>query len=213
METYSRTVVTYAFPTGYVVEDRSEGVCPCQGYIAKAAKKESMEACFVPDDYRDFLREMLPDIDERVAGGNFVDAQGRKLGLHKGYPFYTIGQRKGLEIALGHPAYVVRINAQKNTIRLGTPDELLAAQALLSGVRIDERFVHSSQLSVRIRYRSAAIPATVRLVDDDHAVVTFATPASALAPGQSAVIYENDMVVGGGIIEDPRLLHKYVSAE
>ena len=208
-EQLSRTL----FPLGTWLKTDLKEYVRAKGYIAKAAKKESMEACFVPDDYRDFLREMLPDIDERVAGGNFVDAQGRKLGLHKGYPFYTIGQRKGLEIALGHPAYVVRINAQKNTIRLGTPDELLAAQALLSGVRIDERFVQSSQLSVRIRYRSAAIPAIVRLVDDDHAVVTFATPASALAPGQSAVIYENDMVVGGGIIEDLRLLHKYVSAE
>lgn len=183
-----------------------------KGYVAKAAKKESMEACFVPDDYRDFLREMLPDIDERVAGGSFVDAQGRKLGTHKGYPFYTIGQRKGLEIALGHPAYVVRINAQKNTIRLGTPEELLASQALLSGIRIDERFIHSAALSVRIRYRSAAMPATIRLADDDHAIVTFATPVSALAPGQSAVIYDGDMVVGGGIIEDSRLLRKYENA-
>lgn len=201
------------FPLGTWLKTDLKEYVRQKGYVAKAAKKESMEACFVPDDYRDFLREMLPDIDIRVAGGSFVDAQGRKIGMHKGYPFYTIGQRKGLEIALGHPAYVVRINAQKNTIRLGTPDELQASQALLSGIRIDNRFVHSSALSVRIRYRSNAVPASVRLVDDCHAIVTFATPVSALAPGQSAVIYEDDMVVGGGIIEDPRLLRKYENAE
>lgn len=197
------------FPLGSWLKSDLKEYVRTKGYVAKAAKKESMEACFVPDDYRDFLREMLPDIDERVAGGNFVDSQGRKLGVHKGYPFYTIGQRKGLEIALGHPAYVVRINPQKNTIRLGTPDELLASRALLSGVRIDERYVDSTELSVRIRYRSTALPATVTLVGDENAIVTFASPASALAPGQSAVIYEGDKVVGGGIIDDPRLLRKY----
>ncbi len=197
------------FPLGEWQKSELKEYVRQRGFEQKAEKKESMEACFVPDDYRDFLREMVPDMEERVGHGYFVDELGRKLGQHKGYPFYTIGQRKGLEIALGHPAYVVRINAAKNTIRLGTSDELKASQALLSQVRFDSRYLSSPQLSVRIRYRSAATPATVSLVAEGHAIVHFASEVSALTPGQSAVIYHGDCVVGGGIIEDSRLIKKY----
>ena len=84
--------------------------------LQSAAKDgESMEVCFIPGDYRDFLRANVPGIDARFNGGTFVDSEGRTLGRHCGYPFYTIGQRKGLGIALGHPAYVIKINAAKNT--------------------------------------------------------------------------------------------------
>ncbi|MBR3951121.1 MAG: tRNA 2-thiouridine(34) synthase MnmA [Bacteroidaceae bacterium] len=180
-----------------------------KGFEQKATKKESMEACFVPDDYRDFLREMVPGLDSQVEGGYFVDSVGRKLGQHKGYPFYTIGQRKGLEIALGHPAYVIRINAGKNTIRLGTAEELMQQTALLSGVRFDKQYIPENNLTVRIRYRSAAVEANIELQEDGNAIVHFATPISALTPGQSAVIYDGDVVIGGGIIEDSKQLKKY----
>lgn len=180
-----------------------------KGFEQKATKKESMEACFVPDDYRDFLREMVPGLDSQVEGGYFVDSVGRKLGQHKGYPFYTIGQRKGLEIALGHPAYVIRINAGKNTIRLGTAEELMQQTALLSGVRFDKQYIPENNITVRIRYRSAAVEATIEPQDDGNAIVHFATPVSALTPGQSAVIYDGDVVIGGGIIEDCKQLKKY----
>ena len=180
-----------------------------KGFAQKSEKKESMEACFVPDDYRDFLRDMVPELDNQVSGGYFVDAQGRKLGHHKGYPFYTIGQRKGLEIALGHPAYVIRINAAKNTIRLGTAEELLQEKAIISGVRFDADYTPHSTLAVRIRYRSSAVPATIELLPDGYAILHFDAPVSALTPGQSAVIYDGDVVVGGGIIEDNRLIKRY----
>ncbi len=197
------------FPLGNYTKQQIKEYVTAKGYEQKAKKKESMEACFVPDDYRDFLREMIPELDEQVRGGYFVDAQGRKLGQHKGYPFYTIGQRKGLEIALGHPAYVIRINAAKNTIRLGTSDELLQQTAILSGTRITPDYEPQSPLSVRIRYRSQAVNATIKILDDNMGIVQFATPVSALTPGQSAVIYDGDIVIGGGIIEDNRLLKKY----
>lgn len=199
------------FPLGNRTKEEIKEYVRSKGFEQKAAKKESMEACFVPDDYRDFLREMLPDLDSRVAGGYFVDAQGRKLGQHKGFPFYTIGQRKGLEIALGHPAYVVRINAAKNTIRLGGAEELLQTTAVLSGVRFAPAYTPQSALAVRIRYRSAAVEAAIEMQEDGNAIVYFATPVSALTPGQSAVIYDGDVVVGGGIIEDTKLLKKYLT--
>lgn len=204
-EQLSRTL----FPLGDRTKEEIKEYVTSKGHEQKATKKESMEACFVPDDYRDFLRDMVPDIDTRVGKGHFVDAQGRKLGLHKGYPFYTIGQRKGLEIALGHPAYVVRINATKNTIRLGTAEELLQSTALLSGVRFDPTYEPLNPLTVRIRYRSQAVGALVLMQDDGNAIVQFDTPVSALTPGQSAVIYDGDIVVGGGIIEESKHLKRY----
>ena len=204
-EQLSRTI----FPLGALIKQDIKEYVRQKGFTQKAEKKESMEACFVPDDYRDFLREMIPNLDSQVGGGFFVDEKGRKLGQHKGYPFYTIGQRKGLEIALGHPAYVIRINAAKNTIRLGNADELLQSTALISNVRFDASYQPLSQLAVRIRYRSKAVEASIETLDDGNAIVRFATPVSALTPGQSAVIYDGDVVVGGGIIEDTRLLKNY----
>lgn len=204
-EQLSRTI----FPLGNYNKQEIKDYVTSKGFEQKAQKKESMEACFVPDDYRDFLRDMVPGLNEQVNGGYYVDAQGRKLGQHKGYPFYTIGQRKGLEIALGHPAYVIRINAAKNTIRLGTAEELLQDTAIVSGIRLTPDYQPQSALSVRIRYRSSAVEATIEPQDDNFAIIRFATPVSALTPGQSAVVYDGDIVVGGGIIEDNRLLKKY----
>lgn len=197
------------FPLGEWEKTELKEYVSRKGFAQKARKKESMEICFVPEDYRDLLQEMIPDLDTRIGSGFFVDAKGRKIGKHRGYPFYTIGQRKGLGTALGYPAYVIRINAAKNTIRLGTSDELRQSVALISDTHINDRFLSSKNLSVRIRYRSQAIPATVTLATDSHAIIHFSEKASALTPGQSAVIYDNDTVVGGGIIEDNRLLKKY----
>ena len=83
-----------------------------------------MEVCFIKGDYRDFLREHSPEIDREIGPGWFVNSEGVKLGEHKGFPYYTIGQRKGLEIALGKPAYVLKINPQKNTVMLGDAEQL-----------------------------------------------------------------------------------------
>lgn len=206
-------IVRTIFPLGEWEKQDIKDYVRKRGFTHKAEKKESMEACFVPDDYRTFLKEMIPDLEERVDSGYFVDDKGRKLGQHKGYPFYTIGQRKGLEIALGHPAYVIRINAAKNTIRLGNAEDLLQSTALLSQVMFDPDYRPQSPLAVRIRYRSTAVPATIECQDDGNAIIRFATPVSALTPGQSAVIYDGDIVVGGGIIEDTRLLKNYKTTQ
>ena len=90
------------------------------GYPELAKKSESYEICFVPDnDYRGFLKRKVDGLEEQVAGGNFVDKDGKILGNHKGYPFYTIGQRKGLEIAMGKPVFVTKIIPETNTVVLG----------------------------------------------------------------------------------------------
>lgn len=206
----SRTI----FPLGDITKEEIKKYVEGKGFHEKVEKKESMEVCFIPNDYRDFLREQLPDLDRQVAGGYFVDALGRKLGQHKGFPFYTIGQRKGLEIALGKPMFVTRINPVKNTIRLGEREELLTRRMVISEVieAIPDSLENSGTVDVQIRYRSAAIPATLQKGETPGEwLVLFQHDASAVTPGQSAVIYRDNRIIGGGIIADQRLLKKYSS--
>ena len=96
----------------------------------KARGGESMEVCFIDKDYHEFLREQVPDLDRRVGEGKFVDVQGRVIGTHCGFPYFTVGQRKGLGIALGKPAYVLRLNARKNTVMLGDAENLEACASV-----------------------------------------------------------------------------------
>jgi tRNA-specific 2-thiouridylase len=161
-----------------------------------------MEICFIDKDYREFLKEHCPDIDERIGPGWFVDSKGLKLGQHKGFAYYTIGQRKGLEIALGKPAYVLKINPAKNTVMLGDAEQLKAEYMLLEDVSIinREELLACPELSVRIRYRSRPIPCRVFPLGNDHLLVRFLAEASAITPGQSAVFYDGNRVLGGGFI-------------
>lgn len=198
------------FPLGAMVKEDIKAYVLARGFREKAEKKESMEVCFVEKDYRTFLREQVPGVDERVGTGDFVDERGRKLGKHKGFPFYTIGQRKGLEIALGEPAYVVRINPDKNTIRLGKREELFSADMVIKDMNIpDLALLEGRDLSVRIRYRSKPETGRVEAVGENSLLFRFNEPASAVTPGQSAVIYQDDIVIGGGIISDIKEKRKF----
>ena len=183
-----------------------------KGFEAKSKEGESMEVCFIEGDYRDFIREQLPDIDSRVGKGMFVNAEGVRLGEHKGYPYYTIGQRKGLEIALGYPAYVLKINPQKNTVMLGEASDLLSRHMLTESVRVvdPEEFYKTDRLAVRIRYRSKPIPCKVELLEDGRLLVHFEEEASAVTPGQSAVFYDGKRVLGGALIASQRGIGMYL---
>ena len=200
------------FPLGTLTKPQVRDYLRSKGYELKAEEGESMEVCFIKGDYRDFLREHSPEIDQEIGKGWFVNAAGVKLGEHKGFPYYTIGQRKGLEIALGKPAYVLKINPQKNTVMLGDAEELRTSHMLVE----DDRFVdeteamNSPQLSVRIRYRSKPIPCTLRRLDDGRLLVNFQSEASAIAPGQSAVFYIGNRLVGGSFIASQRGIGMYV---
>lgn len=194
------------FPLGTLTKPQVRDYLRGRGYAVKAEEGESMEVCFIRGDYRDFLREQSPGIDSEVGPGWFVNSAGVKLGQHKGFPYYTIGQRKGLEIALGKPAYVLKINPEKNTVMLGDAGELKAEYMLVEGQQlVDERaFFAAPELSVRIRYRSRPIPCTVKRLDDGRLLVHFLEEASAVAPGQSAVFYVGNRVVGGSFIASQR---------
>jgi len=173
------------------------------GYPELAKKNESYEICFVPDnDYRGFLKRRVEGLEEKVNGGNFVDSTGKILGKHKGYPFYTIGQRKGLDIALGTPAFVTAINPETNTVVLGTEEELKKTEMLvanLNWLKYDASFKEMDAV-VKIRYKDLGMSGKIELVDNKVKVV-FYHDVKGVAPGQSAVFYEEDDVIGGGIIQ------------
>lgn len=194
------------FPLGAYTKVQVREYLRAKGYQLKAEEGESMEVCFIKGDYRDFLREHSPEIDKEIGPGWFVNAAGVKLGEHKGFPYYTIGQRKGLEIALGKPAYVLKINPQKNTVMLGDAEQLRTEYMLVEQDHIiDEQELFSTpDLTVRIRYRSKPIPCTVRRLEDGKLFVHFLSEASAIAPGQSAVFYVGRRVVGGSFIASQR---------
>jgi len=135
-----------------------------------------------------------------------------KLGEHKGYAYYTIGQRKGLEIALGKPAYVLRINPEKNTVMLGDVEQLKTSYMLVEQPNIvnEQEFFSCDNLAVRIRYRSKPIACTVKKLDDGRLLVHFREEASAITPGQSAVFYDGNRVLGGAFIASQRGITMYI---
>lgn len=202
------------FPLGGMTKTEVRAYLASKGFEAKAKGGESMEICFIDKDYREFLKEHCPDIDERIGAGWFVDSKGLKLGQHKGFAYYTIGQRKGLEIALGKPAYVLKINPAKNTVMLGDADQLKAEYMLVEQVNVIcmEELLRCKELSVRIRYRSRPIPCQVALLDNGQLLVKFEGEASAITPGQSAVFYEGNRVLGGGFITFQQAIKK-IAAE
>lgn len=173
------------------------------GYPELAKKSESYEICFVPDnDYRGFLRRRVEGLEERVTGGNFVDRHGHILGQHRGYPFYTVGQRKGLEITFGKPVYVTQIIPETNTVVLGEEADLDREDTLVA--RINwlkyEGVTDGMEAVTKIRYKDRGGLSNL-YTHQNGVVVRFNEPAKGVAPGQSAVFYEGDDVIGGGIIQ------------
>ena len=203
----------FLFPLGNYTKQEVREYLKEKGFEAKAKGGESMEVCFIEGDYRDFLRQQIPDIDTQIGPGYFVDSKGVKIGQHKGFPYYTIGQRKGLGIALGHPAHVLRINAEKNTVMLGTSDDLKAEYMLTEDAMITDmqELLSCPNLTVRIRYRSKPIPCQVLPLENNQMLVRFLGEASAIAPGQSAVFYDGQRVLGGAFIASQRGIFKVIA--
>lgn len=173
------------------------------GYPELAKKSESYEICFVPDnDYRGFLKRRVDGLEERVEGGYFVDKTGKILGKHKGYPFYTIGQRKGLDITFGKPVYVTNIIPETNTVMLGDEDDLNRQEMVVSKINWIKYDGISDGIEAltKIRYKDKG--ALSNLYNHENGVrVSFYHFAKGIAPGQSAVFYEGDDVIGGGVIQ------------
>ncbi len=180
------------------------------GYPELAKKAESYEICFVPDnDYRGFLKRKVQGLEEKLEGGHFVDKTGKILGTHKGYPFYTIGQRKGLDIALGKPVFVTNILPETNTVVLGEEMDLLKQEMKVTKINWQKYtgLQEPLEATTKIRYKDEGTPSVLQPDGDDEVWVRFYTEAKGIAPGQSAVFYEGDDVIGGGIIKRNSMAH------
>ncbi len=168
-----------------------------------AHKQESQDICFIPDDdYKRFLIETLKQRGQTITPGPIVDMQNQIVGEHKGYPFYTIGQRKGLGVALGRPMFVVEIDAQHNRIRIGDKEDLFATGLTAhkaNWVSIEQP-APGLDVSAHIRYNDPGYPATLKNVEKDAFALLFHEPRMSVTPGQSAVLYDGDLLLGGGII-------------
>lgn len=191
------------FPLGGFTKDQIRKMAAERGFVKLSKKRESQEICFIPDnDYRRFLTEMVPEEIIAIGKGDFILADGSVVGKHNGYPFYTIGQRKGLGIAMGHPVYVTRIDADKNLVVLGEKDDLNQASFMVGNINLMKyKSIPEAglEVSVKIRYRNEGYMGTI-LPEGDKLKVVLHHHASAITPGQSAVFYEGDHVIGGGVI-------------
>lgn len=165
--------------------------------LRTAAKPDSQDLCFVSGDYRDVIRTRFPDADRP---GEIVDEDGVVIGTHDGTTGFTVGQRRGLGIALGEPRFVTRIDADAGRVVVGGRADLLADGCLLEDVSwVAGTPPAVDRVEIKVRYRSAAVPASLEATDDGW-TVRFAEPQEAVAPGQAGVIYRGDEVLGGGTI-------------
>ncbi|MBI4400087.1 MAG: tRNA 2-thiouridine(34) synthase MnmA [Nitrospirae bacterium] len=163
--------------------------------------KESQEICFVAQgNYRTFIETQAP---ESKQPGNFTDGEGRILGRHDGIAYYTPGQRRGLGVATGRRLYVQRVIPETRTVVLGPEEDLFEADCTVADLNVFDASILAEpvQADVKVRYATPAAPATLLPNQDGTLRVRFLTPQRALSPGQSAVFYDGDRVLGGGIIQ------------
>ncbi len=194
-EQLSRTLM----PVGDFEKERIRAIAQEIG-LSVANKPDSMEICFVPDqDYAKFIRE---NSGCEIPEGNFVATDGTVLGRHKGITHYTIGQRKGLNLSMGRPVFVVEIRPETNEVVIGDSEEVFTDRLFCSDLNFMSVPDIDGELAVtaKIRYNHAGTKAIVRRLDKDLAEVVFEEPVRAVTPGQAVVFYDGDFVAGGGTI-------------
>ncbi len=183
------------FPLGGMLKSEVREHAQRLGLLT-ADKPESQEICFIPDqDHGRFIRMHRPDVD---GAGEVVDEDGHVLGYHDGYYRFTVGQRRGIGVALGYPAYVLRVEPDTRRVVIGTDSGLVHHGLTVSQCNWFRRPDPGHEVQVRIRHKGGMIPG--RVGPGDVATVTFSRPARAVAPGQAAVFYDGDEVLGGGWI-------------
>ena len=212
--------LSYAhFPLGEMTKQEVREIAEAAG-LPTAGKPESQEICFIPDgNYARFIeryldeektnnagRNELPVLNQdssRLIPGDIVTTAGEVMGRHQGIHRYTVGQRKGLGIAAPQPLYVVQVDARENRVVVGSSDDLLKTEMVVRRVNwiSIKELTEPLRVTVKIRSRAEEAPATLRRGDEGAVIVTFDEPQRAVTPGQAAVFYDGDIVVGGGWIE------------
>lgn len=198
-ESLARTV----FPLGDLRKEEVRMLGERLG-VPMTSRPESQELCFVRDnDYGRFLREQDPGLGARTAGGEII-LDGEVVGRHRGYPFYTIGQRKGLGVFRAEPLYVIGIDAASNRVEVGREEQLYRRSLVARQVNMQKypNLADSRRVRACIRYQDRGAPALAESLADGTLRVLFDEPRRAITPGQSVVLYDEDDVVGGGVIEE-----------
>jgi tRNA-specific 2-thiouridylase len=190
-----------AFPLGEFTKSQVREIAEEQGLVT-AKKAESQDICFVPDgDYAAFLKEYLSVRGVSLPEGDFIDTDGKIIGRHKGIIHYTKGQRKGLG-AFGSPKYVTAINETANTVVLGNLENLFTRTVTIKNINLTaaDSLENSIKCAAKIRYNQKEQPCTAVQTDSDTIIIEFDEPQKSATPGQAAVLYDGDLVMGGGVI-------------
>lgn len=186
------------FPLAELHKDRIRQMTKDHNF-PNSDKHDSQDICFIPDgDYVSFIGKLtgyVPNV------GDYLDVSGKVIGHHKGQLHYTVGQRKGLGIGFGEHRYVLSKNAENNTVTLGTDEQLYSKELTVKSINLSAVAVLPAVYNVKIRYAHKAQPAYVERIGDDRMKITFNEPQRAPAKGQSAVLYKDGILVGGGFIE------------
>ena len=187
-------------PMGGLTKQRVREIAEERGFLKAAKKKDSLGVCFCPMDYRTFLRDRVSA--EAIRRGKFVDTNGNFIAWHEGYPFYTIGQRRGLGIDLNQAVFVKDIVPSENKVVLGDLKSLERTEMRLKDWNIvnPSSLLGRDDVVVKIRYRKQENRCTVTSLSDDTLHILLHEPLTAIAPGQAAAFYRGDVVLGGGII-------------
>ena len=190
------------FPLGELTKDETRAKAAAFGLIT-AEKPESQEICFVPnDDYKALLTKLAPDAFQ---AGNIVNTKGEIIGKHTGIANYTIGQRKGMGIAAAEPLYVLGLDAKNNTVIAGSEAQLWKTELSLSNVvwqaYAEENLPATVECKIKIRYGKTETDGVINVTGTGTATVEFKQPVRAITPGQSAVFYDGDLLLGGGRID------------
>lgn len=187
------------FPLGKLSKAQVREIAENENLI-NAKRKDSQDICFVPDgDYASFIEKTAEYFSKT---GDYVNREGEKIGEHKGVIHYTIGQRKGLGIALGKPAFVISKDAQTNKVVLGDEEFLFYKKVLVTNVNFIpfDKLENEMRVSAKLRYSQKEQPAIIKPLENGDVLIEFDTPQRAPSSGQAAVFYDGDIVVGGGKI-------------
>jgi tRNA-specific 2-thiouridylase len=192
------------FPLGNFQKSDVREMAAKRGFTSVSKKKDSLGVCFIDEpDYRPFLKKQLAERGITITSGNFVDETGAVIGQHQGFPFYTIGQRRGLNHGQNRALFVTNTDALTNTVYLGDFAQLNKLTIGASSVH----FYHAADADpnkeyiLKIRYRKQATPCKIEIIGEEKMLIHLLEPLSAVAPGQSAVLFDGDRVIGGGFID------------
>lgn len=190
------------FPLANLTKNEVRDIATSHGFSELAHQKESIGICFISQmDYRPFLKRILESEGVNIGSGNFIDKNGKILGKHNGYPYYTVGQRRGLGLVPKEPLYVTNINPTTNEITLGPISDLYRTEFKAIDYNIIDKNDFAEPVDIRIRYRKQNAKGLVTFDTDNKLTIRLISPEWGIAPGQAVAFYNGNILLGGGFIE------------